>query len=416
MSDIRYNGWLHTTGTGGVYQDSAGNVGIASTQPQTTLDIGKGEFQVGPAGIATVTTVNATNLINSSQLSHRNLVINGAMKVAQRGTSFTATGDEYTIDRWRHSHGSSFNFDTTTTQESSGPDGFTKSLKITPDSVVTPSGGENGIIEHYIEGQNVQGLAFGTSSAKNITISFYAKSAATNANDQYTMWVQIYDTAGPNNRFIQNKAFTVTASWQRFSLTFTGSTSNAIINSNTLGIRLGWILASGPDDIASAKTSWEDSNFWRAVTGQSNFMDNTSNEFHLTGVQVEEGSVATPFEHRTYADELQHCKRYYQRLTKYNQQPYAAGYFESDTIGRHCIQLPVSMRTAPTATFSTASTFTNIYTGALSAGTSISTINTDEDTIFTSLTVGAGGGTDGQACLLGAASSATSEIYLDAEM
>lgn len=349
MSDIRYNGWLHTTGTGGVYQDSAGNVGIASTQPQTTLDIGKGEFQVGPAGIATVTTVNATNLINSSQLSHRNLVINGAMKVAQRGTSFTATGDEYTVDRWRHSSGSSFNFDTTTTQESSGPDGFTNSLKITPDSVVTPSGGENGIIEHYIEGQNVQGLAFGTSSAKNITISFYAKSAATNANDQYTMWVQMYNSAG--NRFIQNKAFTVTASWQRFSLTFTGNTSENIINANTLGLRLGWILASGPDDIASAKTSWEDSNFWRAVTGQSNFMDNTSNEFHLTGVQVEVGSAATPFEHRSYAEELRRCLRYFYKNTGA-----PCGMFIADTSQAEqsygYLPFPVPMRVAPTIVLS----------------------------------------------------------------
>jgi len=245
----------------------------------------------------------------TNNLSNRNLVINGDMRISQRGSSFTATGDEYTIDRFKHSSGSSFNFDTTTTQESSGPDGFGNSLKITPDSVVTPSGGENGIIEHYIEGQNVQGLAFGTSSAKSVTVSFYAKSAATNANDQYTVWLQFYNSAG--NRFIKNKAFTVTASWQRFSITFTGNTSENIVNANTLGLRLGWILASGPDDIAAEKTSWEDSNFWRAVTGQSNFMDNTSNEFHLSGVQIEAGDVATDFEHRSYGDELLRCKRYF---------------------------------------------------------------------------------------------------------
>ena len=84
MSDIRFEGWLHRSGTGGVYQDSAGNVGIASTQPKTRLDIGNGGFQVGPTGIATVTTVNTTNVINSSPLSNRNIVINGAMEVDQR--------------------------------------------------------------------------------------------------------------------------------------------------------------------------------------------------------------------------------------------------------------------------------------------------------------------------------------------
>ena len=88
MSDIRYNGWLHTTGTGGVYQDSAGNVGIASTQPQTSLDIGNGVFQVGPAGIVTTTQdITARTFIPSQgQTSHKNLVINGDMRIAQRGT------------------------------------------------------------------------------------------------------------------------------------------------------------------------------------------------------------------------------------------------------------------------------------------------------------------------------------------
>tara|TARA_Y100001963_G_scaffold123552_1_gene173670 strand:+ start:533 stop:1687 length:1155 start_codon:yes stop_codon:yes gene_type:complete len=288
-------------------------------------------------------TVKATN-----NLSNRNFIINGAMQFAQRGSSFTATGDEYTLDRWRHSHGSSFNFDTTTTQESSGPDGFGNSLKITPDSVVTPSGGENGIIEQYIEGQNLQGLAFGTSSAKSVTVSFYAKSAASNANDQYTVWVQMYNSAG--NRFIKNKAFTVTASWQRFSITFTGNTSENIINTNAIGLRLGLILSSGPDDIAAEKTSWEDSNFWTSVTGQSNFMDNTSNEFHLSGVQVEAGDVATDFEHRSYADELLSCQRYFFMIADGSVQT-SAGIADGRFLGAgevdFMVQFPVTMRTTP---------------------------------------------------------------------
>ena len=285
----------------------------------------------------------------TNNLSNRNFVINGDMRINQKGSSFTATGDEYTLDRFRHSHGSSFNFDTTTTQESSGPDGFGNSLKITPDSVVTPSGGENGIIEHYIEGQNVQGLAFGTSSAKSVTVSFYAKSAATNANDQYTVWLQFYNSAG--NRFIQNKAFTVTASWQRFSFTFTGNTSENIRNTNDIGLRLGLILASGPDDITSAKTSWEDSNFWRAVTGQSNFMDNTSNEFHLSGVQIEAGDVATDFEHRLYGDELARCQRYFHIVgDTVNRTSFATVVAHDSSATFGTAFFPVQMRTTPSMT------------------------------------------------------------------
>ena len=97
MSDIRFEGWLHRSGTGGVYQDSAGNVGIASTQPQTRLDIGNGAFQIGPAGICTAPAF----IPSSGQLSHRNLIINGAMRVAQRGDTSSVTSGYGGADRFK---------------------------------------------------------------------------------------------------------------------------------------------------------------------------------------------------------------------------------------------------------------------------------------------------------------------------
>ena len=138
MSDIRFEGWLHRSGTGGVYQDSAGNVGIASTQPKTRLDIGNGGFQVGPTGIATVTTVNTTNLVNVTPLSHRNLIINGAMRVAQRATTYTGADNYNTVDRIKTIH-SGLNEDVTSAQvdvSGAGTDsplfkGITKAWKIT---------------------------------------------------------------------------------------------------------------------------------------------------------------------------------------------------------------------------------------------------------------------------------------------
>ena len=130
MSDIRFEGWLHRSGTGGVYQDAAGNVGIASTQPQQKLDIGNGGFQVGPTGITTVTTINTTNIANSTPLSNRNLIINGAMQIAQRGQSFSVTGSytNYTLDRFmtENNHDGASTF----TQSSTAPDGFKNSLKV----------------------------------------------------------------------------------------------------------------------------------------------------------------------------------------------------------------------------------------------------------------------------------------------
>ena len=100
--------------------------------------------------------------VGGGQLSNRNKVINGAMLINQRATSYTDTGTSYTLDRFRH-RTSGLNFDTTTTQDSSAPDGFSKSLKVTPDSTQTPSGGNNGVFETKLEGQDVQDFAHGTS-------------------------------------------------------------------------------------------------------------------------------------------------------------------------------------------------------------------------------------------------------------
>ena len=138
MSDIRFEGWLHRSGTGGVYQDSAGNVGIASTQPKTRLDIQNGAFQIGPAGICTATTVNTTNIINATPLSNRNKVINGAVIIAQRGTSHSPGGSDqkYFIDQFQHIATTGASFDATVTQSTSAPDGFDRSYKVTPLSLI----------------------------------------------------------------------------------------------------------------------------------------------------------------------------------------------------------------------------------------------------------------------------------------
>jgi len=269
----------------------------------------------------------------TNNLSHRNKVINGAMAISQRGTSFTATGSEYTMDRFMHTHSGGLSFDTTTTHDSSAPVGFRKCLKITPDSTQTPSGSMNGAIETKIEGQDLQDLAFGTSSAKKITISFYAKSAAQNNNHQYTLQIRKYDDS--NDRNMLNRAFTVTSSWQRFTMTFDGDTAENIRNDNATGMQILFHLCTGPDDIHAQVNTFSrttNSSMYTAVTGQSNFMDNTNNEFYLTGIQLEVGDVATDFEYRSYGEELLKCQRYYEvvRMSTGTAMFHAAG---NSTIG-----------------------------------------------------------------------------------
>ena len=305
---------------------------------------------INMSGICTATAF----IPSQGQLSHRNKVDNGSFLINQRGGSFTSTSSEYMMDRFEHVQSGGITFDTTTTQDSSGPVGFRKCLKITPDSTQTPTGGQNAMIQHKIEGQDLQDLCFGTSSAKKITLSFYAKSAAQNNNHQYTLQIRKYDDS--NNRNMINRAFTVTSSWQRFTMTFDGDTAENIRNDNAVGMQLLWHLADGPDDIHAQVNTFgrtTNSSFYTAVTGQSNFMDNTNNEFYLTGIQLEVGSAATPFEHRSIGEELARCQRYfYKWVSSEAYSNMCLAYAGSSTQVETVFNLPVVMRASPSFEYS----------------------------------------------------------------
>ena len=291
-------------------------------------------------------TAKITSINGGSQLSHRNKIHNGSFIINQRGGPYTSTGSENMMDRFSHGESASFTFDTTTTVDSSGPAGFRKSLKITPDSTQTPTGGQNAFIGHRIEGQDLQDLCFGTSSAKKITISFYAKSSSQNNNHQYTLQIRKYDDS--NNRNMVNRAFTVTSSWQRFIMTFDGDTAENIRNDTSAGMQILWHLSTGPDDIHGASTTFGrtvNNSLYSGVTGQSNFMDNTSNEFYLTGVQLEVGDTATSFEHRSLAEEKKLCERYYQTYGFTTLMGSLAG-----QVGTPRILFPTEMRDTPSVT------------------------------------------------------------------
>ena len=312
-----------------------------------------------------------TTSVNGGQLSHRNRVINGAMEINQRASSYTATGEEYTLDRFEHRTGSGFTFDTTTTQSTSAPAGFTKSLKITPDSTQTPSGSHNGMVGQLIEANNLVGFAHGTSSAKKSVLSFYAKSASQNNNHQYT--VQLNKLASSGQYYYVNKAFTVTSSWQRFTVAFAADTSNDITTGTREGFRILFHLATGSSDIGSEVSTWTAANGNFAVTGQSNFMDNTSNEFYLTGVQLEasDSDVATDFEHRSLGEQLVLCQRYYQQYVN----PCCTGVIPDNGSKAYSIglQFQTRMRAAPTLTTVNAGDGQNISDGQNSVN--ISSLN-----------------------------------------
>ena len=295
-----------------------------------------------------VSRINEAGL-NVNQYGNRNLIINGAMQVAQRGTSHAAVASlAFTLDRFSFSHSQDGAF--TVTQDSSGPAGFANSLKLdvtTADSSL--AAGQYLLMEHKIEAQNLQQLAFGTSSAKNFTLSFYVKS---NKTGTYAVNVMHED----NSSILANLTYTINSAntWERKTLTFTGDTTGAINDDNGSGFKMGFGLAMG-STYTSGNTSASFRTFANANYGAGqtvNILDSTSNEWYITGVQLEVGDTATDFEHRTFGDEIKKCKRYFQiygsSVSAYHAFCHAGSYNSTGAGGY--FQLDGAMRAAPTGT------------------------------------------------------------------
>ena len=291
----------------------------------------------------------------SSNLGRRNILRNGAINVAQRGTTFSqTTGQVYTLDGFLATVGSSFNMDTTVTQSSTVPtgEGFTKSIKVTPDSVVSSSGSDNGGIAQRLEVQNVNHLGWGTSSAKSLTLSFWVKSSKTGI---YCVQLQQNVVAGGTAVYSHVKEYTIAVAdtWQKVILTFPGNTTQSAAGADAGdGLRVNWWLVCGSNDHTAAD-SWLQSGSYLATSNQVDFMDNTSNTWYMTGCQLETGDTATSFEHRSYGEELTACQRYCHVLTREgssSNQNIGIGYWASTTSAETFTKFPTSMRATPSVT------------------------------------------------------------------
>ena len=279
--------------------------------------------------------------INGTAPSNRNLVINGAMQVAQRGTSFAVTTDNtYTVDRFQTLQSGLFNLNSTLTQSSTAPAGFTSSLKVDVTTTSTPTGGQNGLIGHKIEAQNLQHLQYGTSGAQTCTLTFWVRS-----NKTGTYCVQILQQDASKYQ-LHEYSISSANTWEQKTITIVGNTADAINNDNGKGFDIRWHLACGPDDHVAASSTWTGSSeSYFSTSNQVNLFDSTSNEWYLTGVQLEVGSVATPFEHRSYGDELARCQRYYEVI--YGREEHNFGYGSSTTTAACHFNFKVQKRAAP---------------------------------------------------------------------
>jgi hypothetical protein len=229
------------------------------------------------------------------------------MQVAQRGTSATSVSvSSYNVtDRWRFGNTTAGVY--TISQSSESPDGFGFSQKLdctTADASL--AAGDSLLIQQRFEGVDLQSIAKGTSSAKQFTVSFYVKT-----NKTGTYQVNFYDL--DNTRLVSGTYAVANTNWNRYTVTFAADTTGAFTNDTNLSAQLEFWLAAGSNyTTGSTSTSWgAASNVNRASSLNVNLSDNTSNEFHITGVQLELGSVATDFEHRSYGEELALCQRYF---------------------------------------------------------------------------------------------------------
>jgi hypothetical protein len=282
-------------------------------------------------------------------LTGRNLIINGAMQVAQRGTSFSSvTTGAYHLDRFKTILSGLGTW--TMSQSTTAPTGFSNSLKYectTADA--SPAAGDYMALYHNLEGQNIQHLKKGTASAESLTLSFWVRS-----NKTGTYQVNLYDD--DNNRVL-GSTYSVSSAdtWEYKTITYSGDTTGALDNDNALSLHVEWWLGSGTNfSSGTIPASWSAlDNTDRNASGTVNLADTVGNTFYITGVQLEVGEQATPFEHRSYGDELARCQRYTWKLGGFGADQYLAStwlYFDGSTIHTGPYYCPVQMRADPSLT------------------------------------------------------------------
>jgi hypothetical protein len=315
------------------------------------------------------------NVYDDGALSNRNMVVNGGMTVAQRAVSVTGvTGQAYhCCDRFQSVINALGTW--TVTQEADGPSGFANSLKYectTADA--SPAAGDYIFITQSLEGLNVQQIAKGTADAKPLTLSFWVKS---NVTGTYCVYLLDKD----NSRGVGGTySVSVSGTWEYKTISIPADTTGVFDNDNNNSLQVEFWLDSGTDFTSGTTPSaWEaQDNTDRNGSSTVNLGDTIGNYWQITGVQLEVGDTATPFEHRSFGDELARCQRYYERMT-FAQSDYTpiVCYNESTSNARGSLQYMVTKRADPTFS-ATSSAFVAVSTG--STGTPVS-ITSDHQTV-----------------------------------
>jgi len=275
----------------------------------------------------------------------RNIIINGAMQVAQRSTSEAGKGADpgyFTVDRMYYYENGTTDVRFTQSQSTDVPagEGFAKSLKFVPTTADTSLAADNQLVLKYrIEGQDIQQLKWGTSNAEKVTLSFYIKSTKTG-----TFIVEL----SRESRKI-SQAYTVSSSdtWEKKTLTYDGDTGGSVVtNDSSNRLEINYYMGVGTNySSGTLDTTWTGGTNANRAVGQVNVFDNTANVILFTGLQLEVGEQATPFEHRSFGEELALCQRYYYRHAAATHVG-NGGYQTSGQVDV-IVDFPVTMRAGP---------------------------------------------------------------------
>jgi len=289
---------------------------------------------------------------------NKNLLINGSMAVAQRGTSHT-TATSYTLDRWNISE--TTDGAVTITQDSSVPtgSGLANSYKLDVTTADTSLSSAQRVFPHQIiEAQNCQILQYGTSEAKPITLSFYVKS---NVTGTYT--VLFYNSDASKH---QSATYTIDSAntWEQKKITIQGDTASGFNDDTGAGLEISWWLAAGSAYTSGTlgTGSWQSETAANKVSSSNvNIMSSTDNEWFLTGCQLEVGQNATSFEHEPFERTLAKCQRYFYQWVDGAGQNMGTGAYYNTTLFIAHLDFPVTMRANPTGSFVTGTDYYRIW-------------------------------------------------------
>jgi hypothetical protein len=297
-SNSGFGGIVSTGDSSGVLELQAAGTTIATIQ-STGLNLGSNGVVFSDA---------STQTAAASPYVLKNRIINGAMVISQRGTSFSYNNNTaYCLDRFSVRYGSNGGVagTATVTQSSTSPSGFTNSLLLTVGTARTVVSGDRFGVEQQIEGFNTADFGWGTASAQPVTLSFWVRSSVTGT---FGLCFSNFSRG-----YAATYTISVANTWEQKSVTIAGDTSGTWSTTNTVGVLISFDLGMG-SDVRTTTGSWQAGTFLGA-TGATNLVSTAGATFYITGVQLEIGTSATPFERRLYGQELINCQRYFELIS-----------------------------------------------------------------------------------------------------